>query len=169
MKKLLIYLLGILGVLLLVSCGEGKVDESRIYHIDFPYYDRDGSKKQITVELYVVRPDGKDYPDGLKNFIKNQVKNYKEPLAKALYLQEDLFYFVPLSVYDVDVQEEINKYLEDNGYSLEISKGIDSLDISKYRPTRENEQDLYIQLIELGKKDNYFQDRYFLYTYIKNK
>ncbi|WP_339124152.1 hypothetical protein [Fusobacterium nucleatum] len=52
---------------------------------------------------------------------------------------------------------------------MEISKGIDSLDISKYRPTRENEQDLYIQLIELGKKDNYFQDRYFLYTYVKNK
>ena len=90
MKKLLIYLLGILGVLLLVSCGEGKVDESRIYHIDFPFYDRDGSTKQITVELYVVRPDGKDYPDGLKNFIKNQVKNYKEPLAR-LYIYKKIY------------------------------------------------------------------------------
>lgn len=45
MKKLLIYLLGILGVLFFVFCGEGKVDESCIYYIDFLFYDRDGSIK----------------------------------------------------------------------------------------------------------------------------
>ncbi|MDC7954403.1 hypothetical protein PKF05_00960 [Fusobacterium simiae] len=171
MKKSLIYLLGIFSIFFIVSCSNG-VDESRIYHNEVPLYSADEkSSTPIIKEVYIVRPDGKDYPNGLMSFIKDQVKNCKEPEVRTMYFQEDIIYLVPLSVLskDVDVNEKIEKYLKDNGYTLDTSLGIDRLDMTKFSPSKEKDRELYEQVLALGRENNYFQERYYWISYNKNK
>lgn len=171
MKKFLIFLLGVFSIFFMVSCG-GGVDESRIYRNEVPLYSADEkSSTPIIKEIYIVRPDGKDYPNGVMNFIKDQVKNYKETEVKTMYFEEDIIYLVPLSALnkDPDVNEEIEKYLNDNGFSLDTKLGIDRLDMSKFSPSKEKDVKLYKEVLELGKEDNYFQERYYWVAYNKNK
>ena len=105
------------------------------------------------------------------NFIKDQVKNYKETEVKTMYFEEDIIYLVPLSALnkDPDVNEKIEKYLNDNGFSLDTKLGIDRLDMSKFSPSKEKDVKLYKEVLELGKEDNYFQERYYWVAYNKNK